>query len=247
MKQVVLITGASSGIGKATALAFAKAGYEVALADRDESAGERVAGEIAHRGGKSLFVTCDVASEEDVAALVARTVDHFGQLDVAFNNAGIEGEQAPTADCPVENWDRVMAVNLRGLWLCMRAEIPHMLKGGGGAIVNCASVAGLVGLAGIPAYVAAKHGVVGLTRAAALDYATRGIRVNAVCPGAIHTPMLDRFMGEDSGRAQILAAEPVGRIGKPEEVASAVLWLCSDGAAFTTGQALAVDGGWTAR
>ena len=247
MKQVVLITGASSGIGKATALAFARAGYEVALADRDEPAGERIAEEIARRGGKSLFVTCDVASEEDVAALVARTVDHFGQLDVAFNNAGIEGEQAPTADCTVENWDRVMAVNLRGVWLCMRAEIPHMLKGGGGTIVNCASVAGLVGLAGIPAYVAAKHGVVGLTRAAALDYATRGIRVNAVCPGAIHTPMLDRFMGEDAGRAQILAAEPVGRIGKPEEVASAVLWLCSDGAAFTTGQALAVDGGWIAR
>ena len=247
MKQVVLITGASSGIGKATALAFAKAGYEVALADRDEAAGERIAEEIAHRGGKSLFVSCDVASEEDVAALVARTVDHFGQLDAAFNNAGIEGEQAPTADCTVENWDRVMAVNLRGIWLCMRAEIPHMLKGGGGTIVNCASVAGLVGLAGIPAYVAAKHGVVGLTRAAALDYATRGIRVNAVCPGAIHTPMLDRFMAEDVGRAQILAAEPVGRIGKPEEVASAVLWLCSEGAAFTTGQAVAVDGGWTAR
>jgi len=247
--RVALVTGASSGIGKATALAFGQAGYAVAVADLDEHAGRATEAQIRAGGSPALFVRCDVADETEVADLVEDVVKAFGRLDAAFNNAGIEGEPSPTADCSVENFDRTIAVNLRGVWLCLAAEIRQMLKQeAGGAIVNCASVAGLTGLAGMPAYVASKHGVVGLTRTAALDYATSKIRVNAVCPGAIVTPMLERFMeSSDEARRGIEASEPVGRLGRPEEIASAVLWLCGDGASFTTGQALAVDGGWTAR
>jgi len=248
LNKVALVTGASSGIGKATALAFARDGYSVVLADRDEAAGEAAAREAEALGSAAHFVPCDVSREADVANLVAETVSTFGQLDAAFNNAGIEGEPAPTAECTTENFDRTLAINLRGVWLCMAHEVRQMLKQEeGGAIVNCASVAGLVGIAGLPAYVASKHGVVGLTRTAALDYATRRIRVNAVCPGAIVTPMLERFMGSsEEAKATVIANEPIGRLGQPDEIAAAVLWLCGDGASFTTGQALAVDGGWTA-
>jgi NAD(P)-dependent dehydrogenase (short-subunit alcohol dehydrogenase family) len=179
---------------------------------------------------------------------VEETVQVFGGLDIAFNNAGIEGDSAPTADCSDENWAHTIAVNLTGTWLCMREEIPRMLTRGGGSIINCASVAGLVGFAGIPAYTASKHGIVGLTKTAALDYATMGIRVNAVCPGVIHTAMVERFThGDPEAEAALFAGEPMGRMGEPEEIASAVVWLASDGASFVTGQAIAVDGGWVAR
>jgi NAD(P)-dependent dehydrogenase (short-subunit alcohol dehydrogenase family) len=189
-----------------------------------------------------------VASGADVDALIARTIAVYGRIDAAFNNAGIEGQTAPTAECTEENWDRVLSVNLKGVWLCMKAEIPHMLNQGGGAIVNCASNAGLVGFAGSPAYVASKHGIVGLTKTAALDYAKRGIRVNAVCPGVIRTPMIERFTGGDqSAEAALSAGEPIGRLGTPEEIADALLWLSSPGASFVTGQAIAVDGGWIAQ
>lgn len=246
--KVALVTGASSGIGRATALAFAKAGYAVAIADTNESAGRESQAELEAAGAQALFIRCDVADEADVRNLVERTVARFGRIDAAFNNAGIEGALAPTTDCTVDNFDRIIAVNLKGVWLCMVHEIRQMLAQGGGAIVNCSSIAGLVGFPGLPAYVASKHGVVGLTRTAALEYATQNIRVNAVCPGAIVTPMLERLMDTSEGaRESIHAGEPVGRLGRPEEIASAVLWLCGEGASFTTGQAIAVDGGWTAR
>jgi NAD(P)-dependent dehydrogenase (short-subunit alcohol dehydrogenase family) len=249
VEKTALVTGASSGIGRATALAFAKAGYAVVLADRDEVAGREAESEVRAVGAPALFVPCDVAEEADVRNLVEQAVATFGRLDAAFNNAGIEGLPAATADCTIDNFDRTIAVNLRGVWLCMVHEIRQMLKQeNGGAIVNCSSVAGLRGIGGLPAYCASKHGVVGLTRTAALDYATHRIRVNAVCPGAIVTPMLERFMGSsEEARATTVESEPIGRLGTPEEIASAVLWLCSEGASFTTGQALAVDGGWTAR
>jgi NAD(P)-dependent dehydrogenase (short-subunit alcohol dehydrogenase family) len=247
--RVALVTGAASGIGKATAVAFAQAGYATVLADVDIAAGNAALKEMEAAGSPAIFVRCDVADPVDALSLVEKTVEHFGRLDAAFNNAGIEGEPGSTIDCSHENWERVLAVNLTGVWFAMRCEIRQMLKQeSGGVIVNCASVAGLTGIAGLPAYVASKHGVVGLTRTAALEYATRNIRVNAVCPGAIETPMLERFMGSsEEARQTVVASEPIGRLGRPEEIASAVIWLCSEGAGFTTGQALAVDGGWTAR
>jgi NAD(P)-dependent dehydrogenase (short-subunit alcohol dehydrogenase family) len=248
LRKVALVTGAASGIGKATAYAFAQEGHTTVVADVNEEAGHKVLAEIRAREQPGLFVRCDVSNESEVDSLVDRIVDEFGQLDVAFNNAGIEGEQESTADGAAANFDRVIATNLRGVWLCMRAEIRQMLKQqNGGSIVNCASVAGLIGLPEMGAYVASKHGVIGLTRTAALETATRKIRVNAVCPGAIETPMLQRYMTTEQARRQIAESEPVGRIGTPEEIASAVLWLSCGGASFVTGQALAVDGGWTAR
>lgn len=246
--KVALVTGAASGIGRATALAFAHEGAKVVVADVDVAGGHETARLIDAAGGEALFVRTDVSRAPETEALVAATIERFGRLDVAFNNAGIEGVSAATADCTPENWDRVIAINLTGIWLCMKAEIPRMLQQGGGVIVNCASIAGLVGFAGSPAYVASKHGVVGLTKTAALDYANVGIRVNAVCPGVIRTPMVERVLANTpSLETMLTAGEPIGRLGTPEEIADAVLWLAAPGAAFVTGQAIAVDGGWVAR
>lgn len=246
--RVALVTGASSGIGRAAAHAFAAAGYTTVLADLDEQEGREAIAECEGEAATCRFIRCDVSNETSVRSLIADVVSTYGRLDAAFNNAGIEGAQAPTGECTTENFDRVLGVNLRGVFLCMREELQQMTKQeAGGAIVNCSSVAGLVGFAGIPAYVASKHGVVGLTRNAALEYAQQNIRVNAVCPGAIETPMLDRLMASGVPRETIVATEPVGRIGQPAEIAAAAVWLCSPAASFITGQAIAVDGGWTAR
>jgi NAD(P)-dependent dehydrogenase (short-subunit alcohol dehydrogenase family) len=245
---VALVTGGSAGIGRATALAFAREGARVVVADVADAGGEETVRLIRDAGGEAVYVHADVSRPHEVEAMVGRAVDAFDRLDYAFNNAGIEGEPAATAECSEENWDRVLGINLRGVWLCMRYQIPQMLRQGGGAIVNCSSVAGLVGFAGSPAYVASKHGVVGLTKTAALDYATQGIRVNAVCPGVIRTAMIERYThGDSEAAAQLTAMQPVGRMGTPEEIADAVLWLCSDGASFVTGQAIAVDGGLISR
>ncbi|MGZ5280527.1 MAG: SDR family oxidoreductase, partial [Pseudobdellovibrionaceae bacterium] len=241
--KIAFITGGSTGIGRATALAFAKAQAKVMIADVNTDAGSMMARTIKEQGGVAEFVKCDVSKESDVKAAIEKTIQAFGGLDYAFNNAGIEGEQFFTPECPTNNWDKVIQTNLTGVWLCMKYEIPEMLKRGGGAIVNCSSIAGLIGFPGIPAYVAAKHGVLGLTKTAALEYAKSNIRVNAVCPGVIQTPMIDRFVhGEAQALQQLSAGEPVGRIGRPEEIASSVLWLCSDASSFVTGHPLVVDG-----
>lgn len=246
--KVAIVTGASAGIGRAAALALAAEGAAVVVADLDDTRGAQVAAEINDKGGQALFVHADVSDDANVEAMVRQTVETFGGLDLAFNNAGIEGTPAPTHECTPENWQRTLAVNLTGVWSCMRHEIPPMLERGGGSIVNCASVAGLVGFTSIPAYTASKHGVVGLTKTAALEYAEAGIRVNAVCPGVIDTEMVERFTGgQQEAETAMIAKEPVGRMGRPEEIADAVVWLCSDRSSYTTGQAIAVDGGFVAR
>ena len=244
--KVALITGASFGIGRATALAFAKKGGKVVLADWKEN--QETMDLIKNLGGEALFVKCDVSKAEDVKALIEKTIATFGHLDYAYNNAGIEGISAPLHECSEENWDKTIAINLKGVWLCMKYEIPAMLKNGKGSIVNCSSVAGLVGFQGLPAYVASKHGIIGLTKTAALECAQQGIRVNAVCPGVIKTPMIDRLTGNDKeAEKQFAAQEPIGRLGLPEEIANAVIWLFSDESSFVTGHAMAVDGGWVAQ
>jgi NAD(P)-dependent dehydrogenase (short-subunit alcohol dehydrogenase family) len=246
--KVAIVTGGSAGIGRATASAFAERGAAVVIADLDVERGEQAALELKEAGGDAIFVATDVAVSDDVDRMVRAAVESFGRLDYAFNNAGIEGVPAPFADGDRENWDRTIAINLTGVWLCMRAELAVMAAGGSGAIVNCSSVAGLVGFPAMGPYVASKHGVVGLTKTAALDYATAGIRVNAVCPGVIHTEMIDRFVGDDpEALAALVANEPMGRMGTPDEIAGAVVWLCSDAAGFVTGQALAIDGGLVSR
>ncbi|MGE0822634.1 MAG: SDR family oxidoreductase [Candidatus Binatia bacterium] len=246
--KVALVTGGSSGIGRAAALAFAREGAKVVVADVSVEGGEETARLVIEGGGEAAFAKADVAHAADVEALIAKVVSTYGRLDCAFNNAGIEGPGAPTVDYSDEGWDKVIAVNLKGVWLCMKYEIPQMLKQGGGAIVNTSSSAGLVGFRGGSAYVASKHGVIGLTKTAALEYAKAGVRVNAVCPGAIDTPMMGRITGHKEHRAARMAeAEPVKRMGTPAEIAEAVVWLCSDAASFVTGHAMAVDGGLTAQ
>jgi NAD(P)-dependent dehydrogenase (short-subunit alcohol dehydrogenase family) len=246
--KVALVTGAASGIGRESALAFARAGAKVVVSDITVDAGEETVAMIKDMGGDAVFVKADVSKKPDVVALVAKTVEVYGRLDCAHNNAGIEGVPAPCVQCTDENWDKTIAINLSGVFYCCQAEIAQMLKQGGGAIVNTASVAGLVGFAGIPAYTASKHGVNGLTKQIALDYAKEGIRVNSVCPGIIHTPMIDRFSGGDPAALEgFKASEPVGRLGKPSEVADAVVYLCTDEASFITGINMPVDGGYIAQ
>lgn len=251
--KVAVITGGASGIGRATALAFAREGAKLMIADMNEDGGHQTVHMITEQGGEAAFVPVDVTQARAVEALISRTVEIYGRLDCAYNNAGISGtgiagtHRALTADYPDERWYQVLAINLTGVWLCMKYEIAQMLKQGGGAIVNTASVAGLVGLTGNAAYVASKHGVVGLAKTAALEYAQQGIRVNCVCPGYIATPMTAQGMQDPERRARMIGSEPVGRMGQPEEVAEAVLWLCSDAASFVTGHTMTVDGGYVAQ
>jgi NAD(P)-dependent dehydrogenase (short-subunit alcohol dehydrogenase family) len=245
--KVAFVTGAASGIGRAAALAFAREGAGVLAADVSEQDNKETVRMIDKQGGRAMAVRCDVTQAADVKAALEKTVEVFGRLDYAFNNAGVEPRRSvPTADLEEEEWDRIVDTNLRGVFLCMKHEIPLILKRGGGAVVNTSSGAGIIGIKGSPAYTAAKHGVIGLTRAAALDYAAQGVRVNAVCPGYIDTPMMGRFTGGTAeGRAKVIAEEPVGRMGKPEEIAAAVVWLCSDAAAFMVGHAMVIGGGQT--
>lgn len=244
--KVAIVTGGSFGIGRSAAIAFAKRGAKVMVADCVED--NETINLIKLFGGEAIFFKCDVSVEKDVRLMVEQTINSFGRLDFAFNNAGIEGVSAPTHLCTEENWDKTINVNLKGIWYCMKYEIPNMLKNGKGAIVNNASIAGLVGFPGLPAYVASKHGIIGLTKNAALENAKLGIRVNTVCPGVIKTPMVDRFTGKNKEvEKQFENMEPIGRMGQPEEVAEAVVWLCSEGASFVTGLSMAVDGGWVAQ
>jgi NAD(P)-dependent dehydrogenase (short-subunit alcohol dehydrogenase family) len=247
--KVALVTGGSTGIGRATALTFAREGATVAVADVAAREGEETVRLITDAGGSARFIEADVSAAQDVEAMVGMTVDSFGRLDIAFNNAGIEGGMGISShEYTEEAWDRVIAVNLKGAWLSMKHEIAAMLKTGGGAIVNTSSIWGLVGVQGAAAYVASKHGIAGLTKAAALEYAGQGIRINAVNPGPIRTPMVDRFIDNVPGaEEQMIAKQPNGRLGLPEEVAEAVLWLCSDAASFVVGHTMVVDGGYVAQ
>jgi NAD(P)-dependent dehydrogenase (short-subunit alcohol dehydrogenase family) len=248
--KVAFVTGAGGGIGRAAALAFAREGASVVVSDISEQDARETVRMIEEPGGRALAVGCDVTRSGDVKAALDQTVETFGRLDVAFNNAGVEQEPKAAAELTEEEWDRIVAVDLRGVFLCMKHEIPLMLEQGGGAIVNTSSGAGVRGFEGQAAYVAAKHGVVGLSKAAALDYAPQNIRINAVCPGIIDTPMMDRFgggtpEGKERELAGAAAAQPIGRAGKSEEIAAAVVWLCSDVASFAVGHAMVVDGGQT--
>jgi NAD(P)-dependent dehydrogenase (short-subunit alcohol dehydrogenase family) len=244
--KVALVTGGSFGIGRATAVLFARHGARVAVVDWQQD--EETLKQIHTVGGEAIFIRCDVSKDSDVRAMVEQVIARFGRLDFAFNNAGIEGETAPTHEVTEENWNRVIDINLKGAWLCMKYELPHMLQQGKGVIVNCSSIAGLVGFPGIAAYAASKHGLLGLTKTAALEYAQSGVRINAICPGVIKTPMIDRFIEKNNTTEEAMASgEPIGRMGTPEEVAEGAVWLCSDAASFITGHPLVADGGWVAR
>jgi NAD(P)-dependent dehydrogenase (short-subunit alcohol dehydrogenase family) len=247
--KVALITGAGSGLGLATAKAFAEAGASAVLADWDERSVRSAADQLKAKGYKALAIRCDVSDDAQVQAMVHQTVEVFGRLDAAYNNAGVQNLLAETADTTREDYDRVMGINLRGVWSCMKFELQQMRKQGSGAIVNCSSLGGLVGGAERGIYHAAKHGVLGFTKSAALEYAARGIRINAVCPGMIQTPMSEQMIAAGQGEA-LKAMEkniPMARVGRPEEIANAVLWLCSDAASYVTGQSISVDGGFIMR
>lgn len=249
-KKVVLVTGAASGLGLATAKAFAEAGAAVVLADWNAQQVEGASRELATAGHNTLAITCDVSDDAQVESMVHKTVAKFGRLDAAYNNAGIQNVLAETADSPRDDYDRVMGVNLRGVWSCMKFELQVMRKQGSGAIVNCSSLGGLIGGNQRGTYHAAKHGVIGFTKSAALEYATRGIRVNDVCPGMIHTPMVDQMIAGGQGEelnTMLKSLVPMQRMGEPEEIANAVLWLCSDFASYVTGQSISVDGGYVMR
>ncbi len=250
--KVALVTGGASGIGQAAALLFARRGAKLVLADVDAEAGAETVQSIQHAGGDAIFIATDVSRADAVAALTERTILKYGRLDCAVNNAGIQGDLGPTAACSEANWDRTIAINLKGVFLCLKYEIAQMSKQGGGAIVNVSSNFGLVGSSGMPAYSAAKHGVIGLTKTAALEYTTAGIRVNAVCPGPIDTPMIDKIVRAqpqlgDQLMVSVKARVPMARLGRPEEIAEAIVWLCSDAASFVTGGVLSADGGFVAQ
>ncbi len=247
--KVALITGAGSGIGRATSKIFAREGAKLVLADVVEDGGKQTLAMVADTGHDAIFIKTDVSNPADVDAAIAKAVETYGRIDCAFNNAGIEGRNGLTHECDIDNWNRVLAINLTGVWLCMKAEIAQMLKqGGGGAIVNTSSGAGLAGVRGMPAYVAAKHGVAGLTRAAAIEYGKHNIRVNAVCPGPIRTPMMDRLLGKrPDAEARFARGGPLKRLGEPSEIGETVAWLCSDQASYVTGLPMPVDGGFMAQ
>ena len=242
--KVALVTGASSGIGRATALVFAREGAKVVVADLNVVGGQETVQLVRAAGGEAVFVETDVAQAASVEAMVQTALDTYGRLDCAHNNAGVEGVLSRTAEQTEQDWEPVIRINLKGVWLCMKYELPHLVQQGSGAIVNTASGAGLIGVKRMAAYVASKHGVIGLTKTAALEYAKSGVRVNAVCPGVIQTAMVERVSGRRPDVLEkMIAAEPIGRSGQPEEIAESVVWLCSDAASFVTGHAMAVDGG----
>ncbi len=241
--KVAFITGAASGIGRATAVAFAAEGARVAILDRTAEALRETESAVKVAGGEVLAIACDVSKPKEVEAAVAQAVEAFGRIDCAFNNAGVENKAAPLHEIDLEEWDRILNINLRGTFLCMKHEIAQMVRQGGGVVVNTSSGAGIRGVAGGTSYAASKHGMIGMTTSAALDYAKQNIRVNCVLPGNIATPMMDRFTGGDLQKA--IDLEPVGRLGKPEEIAEAVLWMCSDLGGFVTGASIVVDGGWS--
>jgi len=245
--KVAIVTGGTSGIGRDTAVLFAKEGAKVVVAGRREVEGQETTDLIRAAGGEGIFVQTDVSKTAAVQTLLQKTIDKYGRLDIAFNNAGVEGNWVPIAEQPEDDWDRTIAINLKGVWLCLKYELQQMLKQGtGGAIVNMSSVAGWIGSAGAATYCATKHGVIGLTKSAALENATKGIRINAVCPAVIETPMGERIFGAPEMNKFALGLHPIGRFGKPTEVAEAVLWMCSDRASFMTGQSLVLDGGFLA-
>jgi NAD(P)-dependent dehydrogenase (short-subunit alcohol dehydrogenase family) len=246
-ERVVLVTGGNAGIGRATAIQFAKEGAKVVVTGRRQKEGHEVVAEIRDAGGEAIFVRTDVSQESDVEAMIEQTLSTFGRLDVAFNNAGVEQVLTPLPEQTEETYDQIMNINVKGVWLCLKHEIPAMLKTGGGAIVNNSSVAGLVGFPQASIYAASKHAVLGLTKSVALEYAKQNVRVNAVAPGAIDTRMFRDFASSPEVREMLEAAHPIGRVGRPEETAATVVWLCSDAASFITGQTFPIDGGFTAQ
>ena len=245
--KVAIVTGGTSGIGRETAILFAKEGAKVVVAGRRQAEGQETIDLIRAAGGDAMFLKTDVSKTADVEALVQETIERFGRLDIGFNNAGVEGNWIPIAEQTEEDWDRTVAINLKGVWLCLKYEIRQMLKQGAtGAIVNMASITGLVGAVGAAAYSASKHGVIGLTQTAALETAKSGIRINAICPGFTETAMADRVLRVPSVHKYVLSCHPIGRLGRPTEIAEAVVWMCSDRASFMTGQSLVLDGGFLA-